>query len=148
MSAPATPREVFHQVLRGVTGRQWDTLPDLYAEDCVVEHPMALPAPTRIEGREGIRRHFAAARGLPIEMEGRDVVIHETADPEVIVAEFAYVGRVTTTGRSFTIQNIFVLRVRNGLIVESRDYANHAVIAEALGRLPEVAAALAEQAGS
>src|SRR5436309_2020803 len=70
MPASATPREVFDRLLRGVTGRQWDTLPDLYAEDTVVEHPMALPVPTRLEGREAIRQHFAAARGLPLILEG------------------------------------------------------------------------------
>jgi uncharacterized protein len=35
------------------------------------------------------------------------------------------------------------MRVRDGLIVQSRDYANHAVFAAAFGRLDEVAAALA-----
>jgi ketosteroid isomerase-like protein len=138
------PRDVFFSVLRGVTGRQWDTLPDLYAEDTVVEHPMALPCPTRLEGREAIRQHFASARNLPLELDGQNVVIHETTDPEVIVAEFDYAARLRTTGQTFTIHNIFVLRVRDGLIVESRDYANHAVLAAALGYLPQVTAALAE----
>jgi ketosteroid isomerase-like protein len=144
MATAAAPRQIFDRLLRGVTGRRWDELPDLYAEDTVVEHPMALPSPTRLEGREAIRQHFAMARGLPLVLEGRNVVIHETADPEVIVAEFDYDGLVTTTNRRFTLRNIFVLRVRDGLIVESRDYANHAMIAAALGRLPEITAALSD----
>jgi ketosteroid isomerase-like protein len=131
-----------------VTGRGWDSLPALYAEDTVVDHPMAIPAPTRIAGREGIRRHFDMARGLPLELSARNVVVHETTDPEVIVAEFDYDGRITTTGRTFTIHNIFVLRVRDGLIVESRDYANHLVLADALGRLPDVVAALSAPASA
>ena len=50
-----TPRQVFERLLAGVTGRRWDELPSLYAEDTVVDHPLAIPAPTRINGREGIR---------------------------------------------------------------------------------------------
>lgn len=48
-----------------------------------------------------------------------------------IVAEFDYHGRVTTTRRTFTASNIFVLRVRDGRIVSSRDYHNHHVLADA-----------------
>jgi ketosteroid isomerase-like protein len=140
-----SPRQVFDLLLQGVTGRKWDDLPDLYAEDTVVEHPLAIPAPTRLEGREAIRRHFDSARGIPLELRGSNVVIHEAADPEVIVAEFDYEGRVTTTGRTFTIHNIFVIRVRDGLIVESRDYVNHFALAEAMGRLPQIVAALPER---
>ncbi|MFC6879206.1 nuclear transport factor 2 family protein [Actinomadura yumaensis] len=131
MSDLAAPRAVFQRLIDGVTGRRYAELPLLYAEDAVVTHPFAAPA-SRLVGRAGLRAHFARVPELPIEMRARDVVVHETADPEVIVAEFAYEGRVTTTGRAFTVPNIFVMRVRDGLIVESRDYAHHAAFAEAL----------------
>ena len=52
----------------------------------------------------------------------------------MIVAEFEYAGRVTSTGRSFIVPNILVIRVRDGKIVASRDYHNHALLAEVLGR--------------
>jgi ketosteroid isomerase-like protein len=65
-------------------------------------------------------------------------VIHETSDPEVVIGEFRYVGRFTDTGREFSITNIFVTRVRHGLIVESRDYADHLNFAAAAGRLGEL----------
>ena len=131
MPTSASPRQVFDRLLEGVTGRRWDDLPALYAEDTVVEHPFDLSGRSRrIEGREGIRAHFATAADLPIEMTARDVVVHETADPEVVVAEFAYDVRVTTTGRRFTAPCIFVLRVRDGEIVASRDYANHVLFSD------------------
>ena len=130
-----TPREVFERLIDGVTHRRWDELPGLYAEDTVVTHPFATPAEP-LRGREALRRHFAAAAGMALEMTARDVVVHETADPEVVIGEFAYEGRVTTTGRPFTVRNVFVLRVRDGLIVESRDYADHLAFAAATGRLP------------
>src|SRR4051794_12592749 len=98
MAAAVRPHDVFERLIAGITGKNWDDLPDLYAEDTVVEHPFAMPEPTRLEGREALRRHFARAAKLPLEMTARDIVVHETADPEVIVGEFVYDGHVTTTG--------------------------------------------------
>jgi ketosteroid isomerase-like protein len=134
-----TPREVFERLVDGVAGGRWDELPGLYAEDTVVVHPFAKP-PEPLVGREALRRHFAAGAGMGLEMTVRDLVVHETADPEVVVGEFAYEGRVLATGRRFRVPNVFVLRVRDGLIVESRDYADHLAMAAATGRLPSLVA--------
>jgi ketosteroid isomerase-like protein len=70
------------------------------------------------------------------------MVVHETSDPEVIIGEYDYDGRITTTGRPFQVSNIQVSRIWNCLIVASRDYHNHLVLADATGRLPELLAAL------
>ncbi|MFA1544141.1 nuclear transport factor 2 family protein [Actinomadura monticuli] len=68
----------------------------------------------------------------PLELRAWNAVVHDTADPEVIVAEFDYDGRVTATGRTFRVANLQVLRVRDGLIVETRDYHDHPGLARAL----------------
>ncbi|MBO2447503.1 nuclear transport factor 2 family protein [Actinomadura barringtoniae] len=136
---PDSPTEVFHRLVQGVANVRMNELPRLYAEDALVSHPFG-PSKEPIKGRDGLRAHFASLPDLPIEMEVKDVVVHKTADPEVVIAEFAYEGRVTTTGRPLRIPNVFVLRVRDGEIVESRDYAHHVAFAEALGRLPELIA--------
>ena len=140
MAAATRPREVFERLLAGITGKKWDDLPGLYAEETLVEHPFALPKPARLEGREAIRGHFAAAAKVPLEMTARDLVVHETADPEVIIGEFVYDGRVTTTGRVFTLANILVMRIRDGQIVTSRDYHNHAALIQVAEDAPELAA--------
>ena len=54
--------------------------------------------------------------------------MHETVDPEVVIAEFDY------TARGVTFANIQVLRVRDGLIVETRDYHDPAAIREAMSK--------------
>jgi ketosteroid isomerase-like protein len=131
-TAAATPRAVFEHLLAAITSRRWAELPDLYAEDTVVEQPFQLPAPLRLEGRAQLRDHFAAATSLPIELAARNVVVHETLDPEVVVGEFDYDVHVPTSGRRFSVANIIVMRVRNGQIVASRDYHNHAILADAL----------------
>lgn len=69
------------------------------------------------------------------------MVVHETADPEVVVAEWTYDGE-GADGRAFQVANIQVTRVRDGKILASRDYHNHFVLTEAMGRLPRLLAAL------
>lgn len=137
-----SPEEVLRQLIDGVTGRRWADLPALYADDAVVDHPLGLPSPTRLTGRAAVAAHFDAASGLPLEMEAENLVVHRGADPEVVVGEFDYAGRNTRTGVPFRLANVFVLRVRDGRIVRSRDYSDHARFAAALGRLDAVAAAL------
>ncbi len=132
MSEFASPRAVFQRLIDGVTARRPETLPRLYAEDAVVVHPFASPA-TRLEGRDAVREHFARLEALPLEMTARNIVVHHTADPEVIIAEFEYAGRNTETGREFVVPSVFVLRVRDGRIVESRDYHDHSLVAHAMG---------------
>ena len=148
MSNPSSPRSVFESLLQGISDGKWSDLADLYAEDAVVEMPFAPSSPTRLEGREAVRAHFAAAAGGPLSIQASNVVVHDTADPEMVIAEFDYDGQVTTTGHSFRVTNIQVLRVRNGKIVSSRDYHNHLAIAAALGQLHELLASLTHQAST
>ena len=73
------------------------------------------------------------------------MIVRQTADPEVAVAEWDYDGVVTTTGRAFRVSNVLVSRVRDGRIMASRDYHNHAFMAAVMGRLPALFAALTEK---
>ena len=142
MSEPMSPREVIEALMRGISDERWDELDGFYADAAVVEYPFALPAPMRLAGREHIHRYFAAAAKLPLRLQVRDMVVRETADPEVVVAEWDYHGLVTTTGRSFRVSNIQVSTVRDGKIVASRDYHNHLVLADVTGQLAAVIEAL------
>jgi ketosteroid isomerase-like protein len=98
----------------------------------VVSHPFALPQPSRLVGRAEIAAHFEAAARLPLRMRAENLVVHETGDPEVVVAEFDYVGAHAVTARPFAVSCVFVVRARAGEIVESRDYVNLAAFAALL----------------
>jgi ketosteroid isomerase-like protein len=145
MPESPSPREVLERLIQGISNRRWQELHELYAHDTLVEYPFALPAPARLEGREAVRRYFTAVARMPLELRARDIVLHETSDPQVIVAEWDYDGLVTTTNRSFQVSNIQVSRVCDGQIVTSRDYHNHLVLADMLGRLPALLAERAKQ---
>jgi uncharacterized protein len=144
MADPMSPREVFHALVEGVSEGRWDDLPQLYASQTDVRHPFAPDgAAPVLRTREDIRAHFQQAATAPPGFRRRpaNVRVHETKDPEVIVAEFEYEG-TTATNEPFTIPCVFVLRVRDGEIVESRDYIDHIRGARARGRLQDLVAIL------
>jgi ketosteroid isomerase-like protein len=117
--------------------RSLTSMVGLYADDAIHEFPFTRPGvPSRLQGREQIRTFRQANwETNPLRYQAyRDVVIHETADPEVIVVEQDVTGTAATTGRDFTLPNIVVLRVRDGRIVHFRDYVNVVAVAEAAGR--------------
>ncbi|WP_185981687.1 nuclear transport factor 2 family protein [Skermania sp. ID1734] len=131
MTELASATEVFQRVVRAVAERrQAEILDECYAEDVVVEHPFMVPEPTRSIGREQLRQRVASLRDLPIVMQVDETVVHQTTDPEVIVGEFTSHITSKLTGRQLTTANIMVLRVRDGMVVWSRDYHKHAVLAE------------------
>lgn len=107
------PTDVVLALLDGVSARRWSELPELYAEDAIVEHPLA---GSTLRGRGELAEHFRRAAHHTPPMRADAVVLHETTDPEVVIAEFAYVGD------GFTVPAVFVVRVRDGLILASRDY--------------------------
>jgi ketosteroid isomerase-like protein len=140
-----SPRAVFERLIQGISAGRWTDLADLYAEDAVVDQPLVSAAPRRIEGREMIRAHFTGAAGMDLSLVAHDIVVHETADPEVVIAEFDY--DITGPEGTVTAANIQVLRVRDGLIHATRDYHDHLAIAKATGSLPAlVSAASGERA--
>lgn len=159
MSQPATPEHVVRAVAAGVSAlvaghlteqereTQLDRLANLYAEHTDVRHPLAPLGDTPLRTRAELRRHFAEVPGPGQGIERFEAVgqVHQTSDPEVVVFEFCYMGSVN--GRSFAVPCIFVTRVRDGVIIESRDYGDHVGLARVLGRLAGLATALIEESG-
>jgi uncharacterized protein len=154
MDQSRTPRQVFFALVHGVADGRFDELPDLYAEQTDVVHPFdPLRAPA-LRSREEIREHFGLRdRSRPADAGQRPrrrvghVTVHETTDPEVIVAEFEYQGTDPGTGEAYALPAIFVMRVRDGEIVSSRDYFDPIASARVGGRLGELFAAVTREAG-
>ena len=145
-----TPRQVFADLLHASIDGDWDGLLALYAEDTVIEMPFAPPGvPTVSDAATFTQRIKAMAGNRPWTFtSARDVRVHETTDPEVIVAEYSLHGTVTATGAPLVSTYAMVITVRDGKIVHSRDYGNPLATAAALGRLPEVVAAYQAENGA
>jgi ketosteroid isomerase-like protein len=128
LGAAAVVRNHLAKVDRGFRAE----LADAYAPDAVVDQPMMPGEPHRLEGRDAIRDHFAAAGSLPIRLRVRKLIVHATSDPRIVVAEYDYEISTATTEASFTASNIQVFRVEGEYIVASRDYHDHQRIGQAL----------------
>jgi uncharacterized protein len=127
MSAPATPREILTTLHELALSDAAATV-DLYAEDGVHELPFAPPGvPKRLDGRESIRALMNAQGSGPspvVYQAFENVVVWDTTDPEVIIAEYELVGTIVGSGEQFRVPNLLVLRVRDGKILVTRSYFN------------------------
>jgi ketosteroid isomerase-like protein len=120
-----SPRETVELLLRTIVTGTRDQVADLYAPDAVIEIPFAPGEITAVApGREALRARMNAAAALFDFDAVSDVRLHETADPEVVVAEYRISGHLTGGAKPFSLSYITVTRVRDGLIVSSRDYGN------------------------
>ena len=79
-------REIVEQILRAGRDLDVEAFVALMAPDGYIEWPYRPPgAPARLQGRAEIRRHLTTAAGGFIRFEEyRNVVVHETTDPEVV----------------------------------------------------------------
>ena len=135
MSA-ATPADVLARRSRLILNGDADGFADLFAPDAVIEAPFAGRSgmPARQEGREAIRSYARQVLASPLRIEDFEVAeLYQTQDPEVVIAEVRAKGTVTTSGSAFTATSIQILRVRDGLIVYFRDFADPRGMEDVLG---------------
>jgi uncharacterized protein len=96
----------------------------------------ATGTPVRLAGREAIRDYSRRVMASPLQIEDYEVAeLYQTQDPEVVITEMRAKGTVTTTGRSFTTTSVQIIRIREGHIVHSRDFADPRVLEDAIGDL-------------
>ena len=123
------PRDVFELLLKSLADRDLATMIGLYAEDAVVRQPFAKPTEVVLTGRAEIEQHLAGFSTAPVALSPRNIEVRETADPQVVVCEWDNDVTRTTDGQSVSTHNIAVLCVRDGQVVWSRDYHDHAALA-------------------
>ena len=130
-----TACEIVEQVLRAGLERDAEAFVALMAPDGYLEWPYRPPGvPARVSGRAEIRRHLGrVAGGIVAIDEHRDVVLHESTDPEVVIVEYEARGAVVPTGAPFEQSVIAVFRIRDGQVLSYRDYINPLPLMEAYG---------------
>jgi ketosteroid isomerase-like protein len=130
-STVSAARSAFDRFLAASVENRWDDLADCYAEDVTLEMPFTLPGVPRVtKGREELRRRFRRAGEARRITKADNVVVHETADPEVLVAEFDL--HQDMGGESFVATYVMVLTVQDGLITHTRDYTDTAAVLDRL----------------
>ena len=133
-----TPADILARRSHLILNGDADGFADLFAPDAVIESTFAGPpgTPVRLEGREAIREYSRHVMASPLRMEDFEVVeLYQTQDPEVVIAEMRAKGTVATTGRPFTTTSVQIIRIREGRIVHSRDFADPRILEDAIGDL-------------
>ena len=139
-----SPREVIEEVRRMIAG-DGPEFSSLFAADGVLRFPFAPPgAPAELRGREAIRELYQGGEPTKalLDMADVEVLVRETEDPEVVVAEFGHRGWSHAIGEPYTFRAVAVVRVRGGQIVSYEDYIDSIAMARMLGRTRELVDAL------
>lgn len=111
-----------------------DSFPDMCAEDVVFEAPYAPAGSNCLKGRAAIANYLPVVREHYDIQELAETALYRTTDPEVVILEFE--ARNSTgrkTGLPYDQRYINVIRIRNGKIVDYRDYWNPVVALSAVG---------------
>ncbi len=135
-----THQELYQRYLyAGAMTRNADAYSALFTEDGGLESPLVPPGhdyPRLLEGREQIRAGMAAfyqrsaaaaaaageqAGAAAVDRDRSGYVLHETADPDVFIAEVDTVLNGPDSS-SATVSLVQVFRVRGGMIARLRDY--------------------------
>ncbi|GAA3736035.1 nuclear transport factor 2 family protein [Micromonospora maritima] len=130
-----TPTEIFDSMRTRLLADLPTYEADVLADDVVVETPFAAPGqPTRTVGKQQVLDRTRAGRAaFPVRFDDcRNVVVHQTADPDVIVVEYELVGTHTSTGVTTSAPFIGVLRTRDGKLAHWREYQHTLAIAQAM----------------
>ena len=123
----ATPADVLAQRCHLLLSGDVDGFADLFAPDAVIEAPFGgLPGPSsRLEGRDAIRAYSRQVQASPLRLDNYEIAeLHQTQDPEVVIAEMRAEATVTTTGRTIAATSLHVLRIRDGRIVHVREFSD------------------------
>jgi ketosteroid isomerase-like protein len=146
MTAPRrTASELFAESLRLLLAKDMTGYAGLWAADGVFEFPFAPPNyPARLDGRAAVEEYL---RGYPDLLDVQAIpeqTVHETADPDVVIAEFEAAGVVVSTGRPYRMRYVAVITARDGEIAHYRDYWNPLAAAAVMGGPDELTAAFTD----
>jgi uncharacterized protein len=125
-----THKEIFERyIYAGAITRNPDAVAEMLTEDGIFEAPLLPddhPLPRRMVGRDAIRTgiavyHRELAFDGTVNFEESTYVLHDTAEPDVFIAEIDTVLN-DSAGRRRTMSLVQIFRIRNERIALLRDY--------------------------
>ncbi|NIK58419.1 nuclear transport factor 2 family protein [Kribbella shirazensis] len=133
-TVPST-REVLERAHELFLNKDLNGFAEMFAKDGAHELPFAPPGvPKYLVGREPVRQYLTSITKTPLELKTfHNLTVHETADPEVIIAEYEARGTVVRTGKEYRMPYVQLLKARNGEILIWRDYWSPLSGVQALG---------------
>lgn len=134
------PREIVTEYINRISRADFMSALELFDDDVVVADRFSLPVPRELPNKAAALAAIhggavhAPGEALPrfyADLEVRDLVIHEMANPDTVVAEWTYLTRIGD--ETVVNHNVSIVTCRNGKILRSHDYHNHVTRAVAEG---------------
>lgn len=147
MTGVRTTGQLLDDMHMAMCAQSADDFADLYAVDATYEFPLMTPGrPEFYHGREAIRAGFSKAwADAPLHVEGiHGVVVHETKEPQLLIAEQHAALIHIETKRRFRLPFLMILRSKDGELTNVRDYSDALRGAQELGRMKELFEALSD----
>src|SRR3954462_16019818 len=133
---PLGARALFDLQIDCITRDDREAQAKLYADDFLCEFPFAIDRPRRIAGRDAflavMRPLWEQARGRDVKIAGCRAQVHETGDPDFIVAECTFATEIG--GRTVDMPFVQLFWTRNGKISAVHEYFSPGARSEALGQ--------------
>lgn len=120
--SPQIPAAVFETLAERLAARDWEGAAQLYSPDVVVTNRFRPEGPEVNKGRDAVRAFFNGLGGRLDRLTVEDRILTPGHDPERLTAEFTFAATAGGGAVQFTLPAIFVMHVRDGLIVSSNDY--------------------------
>jgi uncharacterized protein len=124
--------ERFYAALSSLKPDDWIAL---WHEEGIFDQPFPPEPsyPARLAGVHAIYNHVRSIDRVFQELTFHDIVVHTTADPEVVIATLRSEGGVVATGKRYANEYVAFFRIRDGKVVEYREYFNPLKVLEAFG---------------
>lgn len=137
--AEMTRASIAKRLIEAMTQERIEEAMSLYAEDVHIAVPINIPKAMSVKGKEELREVLLARpRRMYENLRIENLYIHEATDPEVVIAEWVFHSTVGDPAEVVTSANVIVLRIRDGKIIEARDYHDDVQRARANGLLPDL----------
>lgn len=135
-----TNEQIVRDFLRLLSEKNMAAWIELWTEDAVQEMPFSPSGfPTKVEGREALRKHYSNLPKAYGRMVFPDLVIHSMLDPNWVIAEYRGEIDVLATGRPYNNHYCGLFYLQAGRITLFREYYNPTVMTEAFGDASELA---------
>ena len=132
-SGRPAPSDVFRSAVDLLLAKDMEGFIALFTEDGVMEFPFAPPdRPHEVVGTSALRGYLIDYPSRLDIREIKDLRLHGTTDPGVVVAELTATGFVTATGQPYELRYVAVVTFRDGRIARYRDYWNPLAVQELL----------------
>jgi uncharacterized protein len=141
---PSAFEATFRRALQRLADKDVAAWVSMWADDGAMEFPYAPPGyPARLPDKAAIRDYM---RDYPATVDIKTFAIdafHHTQNPDVVIVEFSVEGRAIPTDRPYSMRYVGVITLRDGAIINYRDYWNPMVAAVAFGGPEALTAAFA-----